>query len=181
MNVIATPIIGTIGGNEYLAANISLHILTMSLACSFMGGLIANMTLLPSGKESVCLKSGIVSALLNIVLNLFFIPLWGLNGAAFTTFLSELVGLIIVSRCVDKQVKIANILGILKAPVIGSILIAIVGLIISNLLSSYIAITVVTIITSVCLYGAVLVVFKNEFFMGYMTPIINRIKGVLKK
>lgn len=180
LNVICKPIIGTIGGDEYLGASISLHILTLALACSFIGGWIGNMMLIPAGKESICLKSGIVSATVNVVLNIFIIPKWGLNGAAFTTFVAELVAILIVIRYIDKNIKINRIITLIKAPIIGSIMICVLGILISNVLTSSVVITIVTIVISVCVYACVLFVFKNELFMGYMQPVIRKIKGVKK-
>lgn len=178
LNVITKPILGTIGGEEYLGADISLHILTFSLACSFIGGWISNMMLIPAGKEFVCLKSGIISAIVNVVLNIFIIPVWGLNGAAFTTFIAELVSIFVVVRYIDKNIRIENVLELIKAPIIGAILIAVIGSIVSHILTSYILITLLTVSIGIGVYMVVLFVFKNEFFMGYVGPIIKKLKGV---
>ncbi len=176
LNVITKPIIGTIGGEEYLGACTSLQILTAALACSFIGGWISNMMLIPAGRESVCLKSGIISAVVNVMLNLFFIPIWGLNAAAFTTFVAEFIGVIVVARHVDKNIDISNVWSVFKAPLIGSVLIIVIGLVVSNILSSYILTTIVTIGLSAIGYAAVLFIFKNELFMGYVEPIVNKLK-----
>lgn len=176
LNIITNQIIGAVGGEEYLGANISLHILTLALACSFMGGWITNMMLIPAGRESVCLKCGAVSAIINVVLNFFIIPKWGLNGAAFTTFVAELTGILVAIKYIDKNIKISNVWCVFKAPIIGSALIALVGVGISNIVRSYILVTILTICISVVMYAVILYVLKNELFMSYVEPIVKKMR-----
>ena len=176
LNVICTSIIGTLGGDEYLGASTSLHILSLSLACSFISGCIGNMMMIPSGREKISLRSAIVSAILNVVLNVFLIPIWGLNGAAFTTFLAELTGIVVKWLYIDKRIIIKNLFNMVKAPLVGSVLIAISGIVVSLIFTSHVLITGVTIAISVILYALVLVIMKDEFFMGYMSPILRKVK-----
>lgn len=176
LNVICTSIIGTLGGDEYLGASTSLHILSMSLACSFISGWIGNMIMIPSGREKISLRSGIVSAILNVVLNVFLIPIWGLNGAAFTTFLAEFTGIVVKWPYIDKRVKIKNLFNMVKAPLVGSVLIAVSGIVVSLIFKSHVLTTGVTIAISVILYALVLLIMKDEFFMGYMSPILRKVK-----
>lgn len=176
MNIICSSIIGTLGGNEYLGASTSLHILSLSLACSFIGGWIGNMMMLPSGRDAVCLRSGVISAVLNVVLNIFLIPIYGLNGAAFTTFLAELTGIMVKWPYIDKRIKIEKLFKMVKAPVVGSIFIAIIGLFVPKIINSYVLISGVTISISAIVYALTLIIMKDEFFMGYMRPLMDRVR-----
>ena len=176
LNVICTPIIGTLGGEEYLGATTSLHILSVALLCSFIGGWIGNMMLLPSGREKVCLRSCVISALLNVVLNFFLIPIWGLNGAAFTTFLAELAGLLVCKAYIDKRIKINNLWSMVRGPLAGGVFIALVGLVVSHLLTSYVLTTFVTIVISLAGYILILIAFKDQFFMSYMKSLLSKLK-----
>ena len=176
MNIICSSIIGTLGGNEYLGASTSLHILSLSLACSFIGGWIGNMMMLPSGRDAVCLRSGVISAVLNVVLNIFLIPIYGLNGAAFTTFLAELTGIMVMWPYIDKRIKIEKLFKMVKAPVVGSIFIAIIGLFVPKIINSYVLISCVTISISAIVYALTLIIMKDEFFMGYMRPLMDRVR-----
>ncbi len=175
MNIICSSIIGTLGGNEYLGASTSLHILSLSLACSFVSGWICNM-MLPSGRDAVCLRSGVISAVLNVVLNIFLIPIYGLNGAAFTTFLAELTGIMVMWPYIDKRIKIEKLFKMVKAPVVGSIFIAIIGLFVPKIINSYVLISGVTISISAIVYALTLIIMKDEFFMGYMRPLMDRVR-----
>lgn len=176
LNVITKPLLYVIAGEEYLGASTSLHILTVSLLFSFISGWIGNMMMLPAGKEKICLISGIISALLNVLLNLVLIPKWGLNAAAFTTATVEFVGIWVKQPFIDKQIKIDGFKEIIKAPIIGCIAIAIIGVTASKLISSSFSISLVTIGLSIVIYVLILLIMKNEFFLGFVRPVFKKIK-----
>ncbi len=174
--VLAPHLIFLIAGEAYIAATLSLRILGIALLCSFIGGWIGNMTMLPAGRENVCLKISIICALINIIFNLIMIPRWGLNAAAFTTALSELFGLICGAFFLDKNIKIKGLNKIVFGPLIGGIGIAILGITFQNSLKYTWQILLASAICSLLWYITVLSVTRNEFFFGFITPIINRLK-----
>lgn len=176
LNVITKEIILLIAGETYLGAELSLRILTISLGCSFIGGWIGNMMMLPAGKERICLKSSIVSAVVNIVLNLFVIPVWGLNAAAATTAISEFLGIIIKCPYVEREIHIDGVKQMLLAPIVGSIGIVGVSIIVRCLTKSPYLIAVLTILFSGFTYLAILILMKNEFAMNFLKPIISKVK-----
>ena len=181
IEVIADHIIGFFAGDAYVGATMSIRILGVALVLSFIGGWISNIILIPSGREKVCLYSSIVSASINIILNLIFIPRWGLNAAAATTVLSELVGVLIVGWFIDKNVKIINIWKMIRGPIIGGIGILIIGYIFRNIFVESWKISILTIFASALWYLIVLAVSKDEFFMGYAIPILNKLKERINK
>lgn len=74
-------------GPEYIdgwGALIALCLAQIVNAATGSVGVLLNMT----GHERHMVSSVGISALLNILLNAFLIPLWGLNGAAIATFIS---------------------------------------------------------------------------------------------
>ena len=176
LNVITKEIIFLIAGESYLKAQLSLRILTVSLGFSFVGGWIGNMILLPAGKEKICLKSSVVSAGVNIFLNLILIPIWGLNAAAVTTAISELLGIIIKYPYVDKEIHIDGLKQMLIAPVIGSFAIVIVCAIIRRLMDSLYLIAILTILFGAIIYFAILILMRNEFVMNFLKPIVSKLK-----
>ena len=176
LNAITKEIIYLIAGEAYLGAELSLRILTISLGCSFVGGWIGNMMFLPSGREKISLVSSIVCASVNIILNLIFIPYWGLNAAAATTAFSEFLGLIIATRFVEKEIHIDGLREMLAAPVAGSIVIVIASIVIKKLVKSMYLIAILTVIISALMYMLVLVLMKNEFTMNFLRPIISKLK-----
>lgn len=176
LNVICKPLIYVAAGEEYLGASTALHILTVALLCSFISGWIGNMMMLPAGREKVCLGSSIVSALLNVALNLILIPRWGMNAAAFTTAVSQFAGIWIQCPFIDKKIKIEGFKEMIKAPLIGSVSIVIIGVFASEWIASPFIISIVTVGLSMGVYVLILFMMKNEFFLGFVRPILNRIK-----
>ena len=168
LNTITVPIIYTVAGKNYIPAATSLHILTVALLFSFIGGFFGNLIMLPSGREKICLMINIISAVLNFGLNLIMIPRWGLNAAAFTTAVSNMVGMIISVRFIEKEIKVDRICEIIKAPLIGGIGILIISAVIRIFVTNNYMITLLTILLSTVEYTGVLYILKNEFFMNFL-------------
>lgn len=176
INAFTIPIIKLLAGNEYVGASIAMHILTIALAGSFIGGFIGNTIMIPSGKEKICLRVSIISALVNIVLNLVFIPWFGLNAAAATTAVSEVLSLILIAPYIDKKIRISNMKDMLFAPVIGCLEIIIIGVISSILIGNNLPVAVVAITISAVAYISTLILLKNEFAMSFLQGLLRRLK-----
>lgn len=176
LNIITKEIIILIAGRTYLGAELSLRILTISLGFSFISGWIGNMMMLPAGKENICLKASVISAVVNIILNLILIPKWGLNAAAITTAISEFIGIIIKIPYIEKEIKIEGFKNMIEAPIVGALGILLVGVIVKYCLKSQYMIAIVTIVISCFEYLFVLMVMKNEFAINFLKPVINKIK-----
>ena len=118
------------GGSEYTTATLALQILAVALIFAIFGGLVTACLNITLGREKVNLKATIFSALINIGLNLVFIPWLSFVGAALTTAISELFVLVF---CVLKTKNLADYLDVaavrksLMHALIGSICIAIVA------------------------------------------------------
>lgn len=177
IEIIAPQIIVFFAGSEYADASLSLRILGISLACSLIGGWIGNASLIPAGREKICLKSSVVCAIVNIVLNLLLIPKWGLNAAAFTTAISEFTGLVIMGLQMDKNIQIDGALKMIKAPALGCVGIVVIGTVCKAVMAKAWMITMITIFTSVVWYIALLFVMRDEFFLGFTRPLLGKLKG----
>ncbi len=176
LEVIGPQIIVFMAGEAYAGAGLALRILSAAMLCSFIGGWIGNNSFIPAGREDLSLKISVVSALINIVLNFILIPKWGLYAAAFTTFLSELFGMICGFVFMDKNIRIEGLRSMLTGPLIGCAGILAIGIAAQLLLTEAWLITLVTVALSVIWYIAVMVVSKNEFFMGFAEMAVSKIK-----
>lgn len=176
INVLAEPIIHLMAGEEFLGAAKALHILTLTLLFSLIGGCIGNMTMIPSGREKLCLLSSCISALINLILNILLIPRFGFCAAAATTATAEFIGMAIMLKCIDRKIRIYGFAEMIKAPAIGSAAIAVISVIIRSMLHSYNLAAVVSVIASMVAYGACLLIFKNEFALSFLKPIWNKMK-----
>lgn len=98
--ILAGKIIFIVFGSEYSNSIIALQILVWSAVIIFMSGAFARL-LEASNKQMTIAKIAGICALINIILNLIFIPKLGLIGASlitvFTELLSFLFGLKIVA------------------------------------------------------------------------------------
>lgn len=168
LNVIPSSIIYMLAGPDYLEAVLSLRWITLALLCSFTGSWIGSLILMPLGKEKICLLSSSISALFNVVLNVFLIPKFGLNGAAFTTFLTEGLGVLIMLPHVDRRIKIKSFSKMIISPLVGCLYILAVGFLMSMIFSSHFTIAISTIILSCLGYIVILYIMKNEFFINFI-------------
>lgn len=129
------------------------------------------MIMLPSGREKLCLISSIICASLNFILNLFLIPIWGLNAAALTTAISEATGFFFLSRFVEKKIKIEHLWKIMEGPIIGGAGIVLVAEIVKHLIQNYYLITILTVIFSIIIYTFSLYILKNELFENFINSV----------
>lgn len=177
INMLCPEIIEIIAGKEYLGATTSLHILTASLAVSLIGGLITNIILLPARQEKVCLKACLMAALVNILVNIIVVPKFGLNAAAVTTVISEIISLGICLRSVDKNIRINGLKEVLVGPCAGCIGIIAVVIVVSKITDALWVKSLVSIILGALLYLLILIVLKNKFVINMIAPFFRRLKN----
>ena len=163
INILCPEMIEIIAGKEYLGATGSLHILSIALAISLIGGLIGNVLLLPAMEEKTCLIACVISAMANIILNLLFIPKYGITAAAATTAVSELISLCIAISRVDKKIKLIACRKDLAGPALGVVLIILIGKGVAIVTENLWTKTVLTILLSILGYFIVLILTRNEF------------------
>jgi O-antigen/teichoic acid export membrane protein len=82
-------------GAEYLPAVNALRLLVLGQFV-FSIGIVSNNLLLSYGKSKIILYNLIFTAMINFVLNWNLIPKYGINGAAFATFISFMILAILV-------------------------------------------------------------------------------------
>lgn len=162
---ISKDIVIVISGIEYINAFKSLRILSLSLLPAVLANFYSNCILLPYKMERYIMNSAIISALVNIGLNIFLIPILSYNGAALTTLISEyLVFLImhyygkIYTKDIFSKETIFSIL-------IGCFLISVICISIQNLISFLWLRIILSIILSIISYILILVLSKNTVFI----------------
>ena len=144
------------------------------------GGVVTNCLNIPLKREMINLKATSISAVLNIVLNIFFIKYFYHNGAAITTVISELTVFLVCvlsykgwKNIIDLRYVIKNIVH----AVIGMILIFVICFCVSTFLHQGRIISVIIKIVLCCLcYAAELIIFRNECVSEILNKIIKKKK-----
>lgn len=175
INIVAEGAVVILAGEAYLGCVMSLRILTVALLASFMAGYVGNLIMLPAGRDRLSLISSCISALLNIILNIILIPYYGLNAAAFTTFVSMLAGFFIKLPFIDKSISFSFIRRDIWSPIIACLLMAVSGYAVCLFVDKLIIRTIIQIAICVVVYFMALIIMKNEFLIGGGKSILGRI------
>lgn len=179
--MLSKEVILIIAGKKYLDGVLSLQIITWALIFSNYSTIFNQCVLIPVKRESKSLRNTVITGLVNVGLNFIFIPLWSYDGTALSTVIAEFmvmflngwsardyVGPILKSRRTFKSI-IDSIVGCLG--------IVLVCVLLKIGVSSLILRTILSVVLSVGMYGAILVFLKNEIAMEYLNKIVGRIKG----
>lgn len=100
-----------ISGEEFLPGLAAERILLFDIILSPLNGFIVNQIMIPLKKEKQSMNAMIIAAITNIVLDIAFIKMYGIYGAAIATIISELVVLLF---CIPHVLKIIKYKYIIK-------------------------------------------------------------------
>jgi len=175
INLITSDIIRFISGSGYQAATTSLHILTITLAASLLGGFIGNLIFLPSSRDSKVFISCFMSAAISILGNLFLIPRLGMNAVAITTTLAEIAGICFLFPQIEKQIQIKGKINMLKAPLVGAVFIVLISIVLRFYIENvYIKVPVIIVVSAI-VYLVTLILMKDEFALKTLKPLIDKL------
>ncbi|KOC39438.1 teichoic acid transporter, partial [Clostridium botulinum] len=119
-------------------------------------------------KENKYLKSVVISALTNLILNLIFIPMYGIIAAAMTTLVSEILNFFIMRKHSIKIVKTNYITNFIKV----IIPVVLMGSIVWGLKYLHINV-VINIVLAIMIYFIAIIITR------YVT--IDELKSFVKK
>jgi len=88
-------LIRIIGGRMYLSSVLILNILACCIPILFLNYLCANL-LTSIGRQAFLIYGASFSLVVNVVLDLLWVPIWGAAGAAWATLISYFIQLVIV-------------------------------------------------------------------------------------
>lgn len=109
VSLLSGPIIDLIYGKAYHVAASILLIGAVTTCFSVMGTVAYRVIIMNAGFRFVAVNMPLI-AVLNIVLNSYLIPLYGIKGAAFATLLSEFSSLFILNAFFRKCLITSQIL-----------------------------------------------------------------------
>lgn len=176
--MLSKEVILIIAGNKYLPGTSSLQIITWALIFSNFSIIFNQCVLIPLKRESKTLRNTVITGLVNVGLNFIFIPLWSYNGTALSTVIAEFM--VMSLNCWSARDYIGPILCSKKTlksifdSIIGCIGIAIICILLKIGIISLIVRTILSIILSTIIYGAILVALKNEIVIALLSKIRNK-------
>lgn len=97
-------VLRSVFGPGYVLAAVALQILTAAVVIGTLSTIMQSVAA-GIGKPMLIAKTVGIMAGLNVILNLIFIPTYGIAGAAATTFVSQLVGLVYLLHATGNLVK----------------------------------------------------------------------------
>ena len=159
---VSEQVVLVISGKAYISAQSSLRILCVALLFCIYGWFFSQCILMPAKKEKIILIATCVSAAVNIGMNLYLIPMWKENAAAFTTFVAEFIMFLV---CVAYGLKIAKI-QVLNKNMLG-VLVGCMGIVCACRVVQFFNYgAVIQLIAAVTVagivYGLILILFHNE-------------------
>ena len=175
---ISEDIIRVVAGKSYMEAVPVLRILLIGFVFSLVGGnFLGNAILLPSKQEKYYMVVCCITAIVNIIGNSIFIPLFGAQAAAGTTAVCSLTILVLLLPKVDNNVKIDGIGKIIISPIIGCFGI-IVACLLAKVVNNIWLRVALSLFSSIGIYGFILVLMKNELVDELLVGLKNRYKKV---
>ena len=168
---VSKQVVLVISGEAYISAESSLRILCVALFFCIYGWFFSQCVLMPAQKEKTILAATCVSAIVNITLNFYLIPIWKENAAAFTTVVAEFIMFFV---CVIYGLKITKI-ELLNRNMLG-VLTGCVGIICGCKVVLLFDLKPITqlagaILVSGMIYGLILILFRNNIIYGFLRKV----------
>lgn len=175
--MLSKEVILIIAGKKYLDGIFSLQIISWAMLFSNLAMIFNQCILIPTKRESKALVNTIITGGINVAINFVFIPIWSFDGAAFSTVIAELMIMILnayaskdyVEKIITRQVK-HNLL----TSFIGCLGIILICILLKIGIHSLILRTILSVLLSVIIYGAILVLSKNELVYQLLEKYIKR-------
>ena len=177
--VLAPDIMQFMGGPEYYTYGPALQVLGISLVFAIFGGLITACMNVTLGREADSLKATIISAFINLVLNLIFIPRFSLYGAAFTTMISEAFVFVFCYFRIKERKKYlekATVFKVMIHSLEGSSLIVLVSMLLRQVVEPNLIRIAVTIGVSIILYFSFMLIIKDSYCVSGCKLVRNHLK-----
>ncbi|MCT3602861.1 flippase [Lactobacillus acidophilus] len=178
--MLSKNIVLLIAGEKYLPSVNSLRIIGLAIIFSNYSFIFSNCALIPAKREMLALKNTVITAIINIILNIILIPLFSYDGTSFSTVVAEFLTMILnfwSSRdLIGKTVFSKKVICDVRDSLISSIGIIVICIICNIAYSSLYSQTILAIIFSIIIYACMLIALKNEMAMKYLEIIKSKLK-----
>ena len=160
--LIAEPIVVLFAGEAFHDAYQPLQCLSIALLFAVLASFYGQSILTAYKQEKIYMKATILSAAVNIILNLILIPRYHVVAAACTTILAEFIMVVYTYYESRKFLKIPVSRNVVISSLTGCAAIIMVSLILKRIIASSMLYMAATIIASVAAYALVMIMFRND-------------------
>lgn len=169
-------IIDIVAGEKYGESQSSMFILAITMIALMLSVFWGQCVVLIFQKEKELLVFTLFGAVINLLLNIIFVPQYGQVAAAITTMFSEGLVAVLCIASIRKRVLFLGIRACVIKSVFGCLLILIQSIIMTMVVHDPIICFIISAFLSVILYFMFELVLKNEALM----PIFNKMRGLLR-
>lgn len=173
--LLAEPLLVLFCGEQYLPAVSTMKVLCPIIFVLGFETFLSQVIIVPQRKEKIGLISQIVGCILNIVLNILFIPLWGVFGAALATLIVESVIMLIKAVYCFKNIASKGILVEAAKAAAGTIAMGSAVFCIKGHIENMWQQILVSVPCGIILYGIITIVLKHESALAALSAVKVRI------
>lgn len=177
--MLAPQIVILLSNAKYIRSVSSLRLLCPALIFSIFSWIFTSCVLIPAKRENKVLIITILSAVVNVVLNLLLMPSLKENAAAITTSLSEAISMLLgiyYSRDIIKGLYKSSFWKEIFTYILGTISIVIICFAGDVLFNSTVMIILFDVVLSIVEYVLILLGVKNKFALDVLERILLRFK-----
>ena len=133
--------------------------------------------LIPAKKQKIYTKSVIIGAAANFFMNLIFIPKFKAGGAILSSVIAEFLILYVQLLGVKEDFNVSIVIKNSWKYIISSLIMFIPTYYIGQYMNATIATTLIQVIVAIIIYGSMLLLSKDNFVIGIMKQVKNKIQG----
>ena len=181
--MLSREVVLIIAGHKFLSSVNSLRIITWAIIFSIFAWIFSDCVLIPAKRESKVLRNTLITAVINVILNFILIPSMSYDGTSLSTVIAEFSVMVmngyscrdIIKPIIFKKETLKN----LFESIIGCVGIVIVCLLCQWGWHSMIWTTIFSIVLSVPMYGAILVLLGNDIATSMLKNVLSIVKRKL--
>lgn len=178
--MLSKEIVLIIASEKYIPSVNALRIISWAIIFSIFSWIFSDCVLIPAKRENLVLRNTVITAIENIVLNFVLIPFMSYDGTSLSTVIAELTAMImngyscrdIIKPVIFKKNTLKNLLD----SVVGCMGIVVICLLCDLGFKSLIIKTILSVVLSIVMYGAILVLLKNKNAYA----LLNRVKTAIE-
>ena len=178
--MLSREVILIVASEKYLPSVNSLRIISWAIIFSIFSWIFSDCVLIPAKRENLVLRNTVITAIENIILNFILIPFMSYDGTSLSTVIAEFTVMImngyscrdIIKPVIFKKDTLKNLLD----SIIGCVGIVVICLLCEIGFKSLWFKTIFSVVLSVIVYGAILILLKNKNAYS----MLDRAKMILK-